>query len=87
VPPAPEPAQALQPLIWPSARVRGTSRKVTDRDFSLVGVLARVHGGYARMAADGAAGGRPVLIVVQVRWFRCRNPECPAVTFAEQARG
>jgi hypothetical protein len=48
---------------------------------------ARVHGGYARMVADGAAGGRPVLIVLQVRRFRCRNPACPAVTFAEQAEG
>jgi zinc-finger of transposase IS204/IS1001/IS1096/IS1165 len=48
---------------------------------------ARVHGGYARMVADGAAGGRPVLIVLQVRRFRCPNPACPAVTFAEQARG
>ena len=28
-----------------------------------------------------------MLIVLQVRRFRCRNPECPAVTFAEQARG
>jgi len=44
---------------------------------------ARVHGGYARTVADGAAGGRPVLIVLQVRRFRCRNPQCPAVTFAE----
>jgi transposase len=48
---------------------------------------AQVHGGYGRMVADGAAGGRPVLIVLQVRRFRCRNPGCPAVTFAEQARG
>jgi transposase len=48
---------------------------------------ARVHGGYARMVADGAAGGRPVLIILQVRRFRCRNPACPAVTFAEQAGG
>ena len=48
---------------------------------------ARVQGGYARMVADGAAGGRPVLIVLQVRRFRCRNPACPAVTFAEQASG
>jgi transposase len=48
---------------------------------------ARVHGGYARTVADGAAGGRPVLIVLQVRRFRCRNPACPAVTFAEQAGG
>ena len=48
---------------------------------------ARVHGGYSRVVADGAAGGRPVLIVLQVRRFRCRNPGCPAVTFAEQAGG
>jgi transposase len=47
----------------------------------------RVHGGYARMVADGAAGGRPVLIVLRVRRFRCPNPACPAVTFAEQAGG
>jgi transposase len=37
--------------------------------------------------ADGAAGGRPVLIVLQVRRFRCGNPGCAAVTFAEQAVG
>ena len=48
---------------------------------------ARVHAGYARTVADGAAGGRPVLIALQVRRFRCRHPECPAVTFAEQADG
>ena len=46
-----------------------------------------MHGGYARTVADGAAAGRPVLIVLQVRRFRCRNPQCPAVTFAEQAEG
>jgi transposase len=46
-----------------------------------------VHGGYWRMTADGAAGGRAVLIALQVRRFRCRNPHCPAVTFAEQAEG
>jgi len=48
---------------------------------------ARVHGGYARVMTDGAAGGRPVLIALQVRRFRCQNPACPAVTFAEQAAG
>jgi transposase len=48
---------------------------------------ARVHGGYARVVADGAAGGRPVLIALAVRRFRCQNPVCPAVTFAEQATG
>jgi len=34
---------------------------------------ARVHGGYSRVVADGAAGGRPVLIVLAVRRFSCRN--------------
>ena len=48
---------------------------------------SRVHGGYSRVVADGAAGGRPVLIALQVRRFRCLRPECPAVTFAEQAEG
>jgi len=37
--------------------------------------------------ADGAAGGRPVLIALQVRRFRCLEPSCPVVTFAEQADG
>jgi transposase len=48
---------------------------------------SRVHGGYSRVVADGASGGRPVLIALQVRRFRCLRPECPAVTFAEQAEG
>ena len=48
---------------------------------------SRVHGGYARMVADGAAGGRPVLIALSVRRFRCLHPSCPQATFAEQAGG
>ena len=44
---------------------------------------SRVHGGYSRVVA----GSRPVLIALQVRRFRCLQPECPAVTFAEQAEG
>jgi transposase len=48
---------------------------------------SRVHGGYTRMVADGAAGGRPVLIALRVRRFRCRQDRCPVVTFAEQADG
>jgi transposase len=47
----------------------------------------RVHGGYSRLVADGAAGGRPVLIALQVRRFRCCSSSCRAVTFAEQAEG
>jgi len=37
--------------------------------------------------ADGAAGGRPLLIALAVRRFRCLQDQCPAVTFAEQAGG
>jgi transposase len=48
---------------------------------------ARVHGRYGRTLAGGAAGGRPLLIVLTVRRFLCREPSCPAVTFAEQADG
>jgi transposase len=50
-------------------------------------VSSRVHGGYARVLADGAAGGRPVLIALSVRRFRCPEPSCPKTTFAEQAGG
>jgi transposase len=50
-------------------------------------VSSRVHGGYARVVADGAAGGRPVLIALSVRRFRCQEPSCPRATFAEQAEG
>jgi len=39
------------------------------------------------MVADGAAGGRPVLIALQARRFGCLEPSCPVVTFAEQAEG
>jgi transposase len=48
---------------------------------------SRVHGGYGRMVADGAVGGRPLLIALAVRRFRCLHDQCPAVTFAEQASG
>jgi transposase len=48
---------------------------------------ARVHGGYSRTVADGAAGGRPVLIVLRVLRFCCVNPSCPKATFAAQADG
>jgi transposase len=50
-------------------------------------VSARVHGGYSRSVADGAAGGRPVLVLLRVLRFRCVNPSCPRATFAVQAGG
>jgi transposase len=48
---------------------------------------SRVHGRYQRLLADGAAGGRPLLIALSVRRFRCAAPSCAKVTFAEQAEG
>ena len=50
-------------------------------------VSSRVHGGYSRTVADGAAGGRPVLVVLRVLRFLCLDPSCPKVTFAVQAGG
>jgi len=50
-------------------------------------VSARVHGGYSRTVADGAAGGRPVLIILRVLRFLCLDPSCPKVTFAMQKDG
>jgi transposase len=48
---------------------------------------SRVHSRYQRLVADGAAGGRPLLIALSVRRFRCMSPACPRTTFVEQAEG
>jgi transposase len=45
---------------------------------------ARVNSRYRRQLHDLAAGGRPVLIDLEVRRFFCVNAECGARTFAEQ---
>jgi transposase len=47
----------------------------------------RVHSTYGRRLADAPVGGRRVLIRLAVRRFFCGNPDCPAVTFAEQVEG
>ncbi|MET8954763.1 ISL3 family transposase [Streptomyces sp. NPDC004533] len=47
----------------------------------------RVHGRYARRLADAPVGGAPAVIELVVRRFKCINPQCPAVTFAEQIEG
>lgn len=45
---------------------------------------ARVHSRYRRQLHDLAAGGRAVLIGLEVRRFFCSNPACELQTFAEQ---
>ncbi|MFC8037582.1 ISL3 family transposase [Streptomyces griseoincarnatus] len=47
----------------------------------------RVHSRYVRRLADSAVGGRPALIELQVRRFRCSQQGCLQATFAEQVDG
>ena len=44
----------------------------------------RVHSQYQRTLADLPLAGRPVVLRVQVRRFRCVNPTCPRAIFAER---
>jgi transposase len=67
--------------------IRARCREAQARCPACGAVSSRVHGGYARVVADGAAGGRPVLIALPVRRFRCPDPSCPKAAFAEQAGG
>lgn len=50
-------------------------------------VSRRVHSSYLRQLADTAAGGREVIIDLQVRRFFCGNDGCGKATFAEQVPG
>jgi transposase len=47
----------------------------------------RVHGRYWRGLGDLACLGRPTLLLVRVRRFRCLDPACPRRTFAEPLPG
>ncbi|MFL1377330.1 ISL3 family transposase [Nocardiopsis protaetiae] len=47
----------------------------------------RLHGRYERTVRDSAVGGAEVVIRLRIRRFRCPDPACPAVTFAEQIPG
>ena len=67
--------------------IRASCRAAQARCPACGAVSSRVHGGYGRVVADGAVGGRPVLIALSVRRFRCPEPSCAKVTFAEQAGG
>ncbi|MFJ9953594.1 ISL3 family transposase [Kitasatospora sp. NPDC091207] len=50
-------------------------------------VSSRVHSRYVRRLADSAVGGRPAVIELRVRRFRCLDGSCPRVTFVEQVAG
>jgi hypothetical protein len=47
----------------------------------------RVHGSYWRSLGDLACFGRPTVLLVRVRRFRCTAPACPCRTFAEPLPG
>ncbi|MFI8233855.1 ISL3 family transposase [Streptomyces sp. NPDC085900] len=64
------------------ARVRATTGSCGCGQSS-----ARVHGQYVRRLRDVSVGGLGVVIELRVRRFRCENPACMAVTFAEQISG
>jgi transposase len=70
-----------QVRIWARVRAEGASCPHCGQ-FS-----ERVHSGYERRLADAPVGGQPVTIWLAVRRFFCGNPDCAAVTFAEQAEG
>jgi hypothetical protein len=48
---------------------------------------SRVHARYQRQLADLPLGGRRVLVIAQVRRFKCASPRCGQSTFSEQIPG
>ncbi len=67
--------------IWARARAEAAACPRCGRS------SARVHSAYQRRLADAPVGGHRVVIRLAVRRFFCANPDCPAVTFAEQIDG
>ena len=47
----------------------------------------RIHSHYERLLGDLPWQGRPALLRVQARRFRCLDPSCPRQTFAERLPG
>lgn len=47
-------------------------------------VSGRTHGGYSRSVSDVPVSGRAVVSRLRIRRFKCIDPGCRAVTFAEQ---
>jgi zinc-finger of transposase IS204/IS1001/IS1096/IS1165/Transposase len=43
-----------------------------------------IHGHYVRLVRDLPCGGRPVLLRLHVRRFRCQNQHCPRQVFCER---
>ena len=78
-----EKAELAGNCVWLWARPRADNAACPRCGCS----CGRVHSTYRRRLADAAIGGRPVRIRLGVRRFLCGNPDCAAVTFAEQVDG
>ena len=67
--------------IWARVRAEGVLCPHCDQ------FTERVHSACERRLADAPTDGQPVTIRLAVRRFFCGNPDCSAVTFAEQVKG
>ena len=65
-------------------QIRGHARAARSRCGRCGQESNRVHSRYVRTLADAVIGGRPGAIRFAARRFFCDNPDCTAVTFAEQ---
>ena len=78
-----EEAEIVGDCVWLLARARADSAACPRCGYS----SGKVHSTYLRRLADAAIGGRRVRIRLGIRRFFCGNPDCRAVTFAEQVEG
>lgn len=64
--------------------VRAVACRATAACPSCQQLSSHVHSYYWRSPKDLPVSGKPVQLVLQVRRFRCRNPECQQRVFAER---
>lgn len=88
-------SKRILPLLPPGLVVEGvvpssdritivtTPRSVTAACPGCHRIATRVHASYQRRLLDLPCQGRPALLMVRVRRFRCENPGCSRQTFAE----
>src|SRR5262245_66577060 len=68
--------EAVVLTVTPSSRIAACPRCSTES--------ARIHSYYIRQPQDLPISGRATRLLVQARRFRCVNPACSTVTFAER---